>query len=134
MWWRFKELLGVISIGSEEIIRQKGIFWIICLTVPLLCWICVLKHFASSYLAGLGTPLFSVRYITFFSIKKKNVTFFCILFSKNVTFFCKERKRTERTLCSFAKNGKERENVQFFCKKTREWSILFLYIYRNIYR
>ena len=53
--------------------------------------------------AGLGTPFFSVWY---------------------VPFFCNERKRTERTLSSFAKNGKERENVPFF----------FLYIYRNIYR
>ena len=47
-------------------------------------------------------------------------------------FFCKERKRTQR---SSAKNGKERENVSFFCKRTRERSVLFsIYIYRYIYR
>ena len=41
---------------------------------------------------------------------------------KNAMFFCKERKRTQR---SSAKNGKERENVSFFCKRTRERSVLF---------
>ena len=51
---------------------------------------------------------------------------------KNAMFFCKERKRTQR---SSAKNGKERENVSFFCKRTRERSVLFsIYIYRYIYR
>ena len=33
--------------------------------------------------------------------------------------------KVERTLCSFAKNGKERKNVLFFCKRTRERSVLF---------
>ena len=42
--------------------------------------------------------------------------------AKNATFFCKEWKRTQH---SFAKNVKERENVLFFCKRTRERSVLF---------
>ena len=108
---------------------------------------------------GLGTPFFSVRYITFFSILKKECS---VLFHsfleflatyetqknpKNTMFFCKERKRTQRTECSFAKNIKELKNVSFFCKRTRKCSVLFsiyikkyiyiyiyIYVYINIYR
>ena len=32
----------------------------------------------------------------------------------NAAFFYKERKRTQRTQCSFIKNAKEREIVAFF--------------------
>ena len=93
-------------------------------------WIC-LQWKGGNY-SGLGTPFFSVRYITFFSILKKECS---VLFHsfleflatyetqknpKNTTFFCKERKRTQRTECSFAKNIKERKNVSFFCKRTPE--------------
>ena len=86
--------------------------------------------------SGLGTPFFSVRYVTFFSVikKERSVLFrFCsrvfgdlwdpkehkernILLqrteknAKNATFFCKERKRTQRT----EKNAK---NGTFFCKE-----------------
>ena len=63
---------------------------------------------------GLGTRSFPFRAKSFFSVLFENVTFFSVLFGrkkngKNVTFFLKERKRTERTLRSFWKNGKERK-------------------------
>ena len=48
----------------------------------------------------------------------------------------KEQKRMQRTQRSFAKNAKELENVLFFCKRTRERSVLFsiyIYIYMPIY-
>ena len=86
--------------------------------------------------AGLGTPIGMLRSFLFFK-KKRSVLFhsfpffsrvFCLLATyetqknaKNATFFCKERNRTQH---SFAKNGKECENVPFF----------FQHIYRNIYR
>ena len=57
--------------------------------------------------------------------------------AKNATFFCKERKRTQRTQRSFAKNVKECENVSFFSKRTRERFVLFsIYIetYIDIYK
>ena len=56
---------------------------------------------------------------------QKNAAFFSVLFlrteknAKSATFFCKERKRTQRTFCSFAKNVKERKNVSFFAKEGR---------------
>ena len=74
-------------------------------------------------LAGLGTAFFSVWYVLFFSVLLKERSalfrsFFEFLATyetqKNVLFFCKERKGTQS---SFVKNGKERENVSFFCKR-----------------
>ena len=62
---------------------------------------------------GLGTPFFSVQYVTFFSVQKREryVLFLSFLEflatyetqknAKNVTFFLKERKRTQRTFRSF---------------------------------
>ena len=69
----------------------------------------------------------AVRYVLFLSKKRMFHSFLFVEFlatyetQKNVPFFCIELKRTQRTLRSFAKNGK---NVLFF----------FLDIYRNIYR
>ena len=37
--------------------------------------------------------------------------------AKNVPFFHKERKRMQKTFCSFIKNGKERKNVALFWKE-----------------
>ena len=60
--------------------------------------------------AGLGTPFFSVWYVTFFSFLKKehSVLFRSFLeflatyeTQKNVTFFYKERKKMQKTFCSF---------------------------------
>ena len=131
------------------------IIWTVWIQYCFYAEICILGFWDSvaavQFLSGMGTPFFSVRYVTFFSVLKKerynlfrsfleflatyetqnNVMFFFVLFKrtekngKNVTFFCKERKRTERTLRSFAKNRKKRENVPFFCKRMREHSILF---------
>ena len=94
---------------------------------------CLLNHFNP----GLGTTFFPIQNVPFFPALIKNVLFFPVLFfeflatyetQKNVPFFpffSKERKRTQRTERSFAKNGKECENVSFFCKRTRERSLLF---------
>ena len=98
--------------------------------------------------SGLGTPFFSVRYVTFFSVlKKERSVLFCSFLEFLATYDTqknaknsterkerKERKRTQRTQHSFAKNGKELENVSFFCKRTRERSVPFFYIYIDIYR
>ena len=65
---------------------------------------------------------------------QKNGTFFPVLFKrteknlKNVPFFYKERERTQRSFCTFLKNGKERENVLFFCKRTQNVPFFFQYI------
>ena len=62
---------------------------------------------------------------------------------KNATFFCKQRKRTQRTQHSLAKNVKERknisffckraQNVPFFCKRAQKVPFFFQYMYIDIY-
>ena len=76
----------------------------------------------------------SERYCTFFSVLKREryglFRYFLKILAtyetqKNGPFFLKEWKRTRRTFRSFQKNGKECENVPFFCKRTGEGSVLF---------
>ena len=65
-----------------------------------------------SFTLGLGTPFFSVRYVAFFSILKKerSILFHSFLeflatyeTQKNVPFFCKERKRTRERSVLFSR-------------------------------
>ena len=58
---------------------------------------------------GLGTPFFSIRYVTFFSVLKKNVPFFSVLFSSFWRFFR-----------SFVKNGKERKERFILLQRTEK--------------
>ena len=90
--------------------------------------------FYIGFLQGWAPRSFPFGTFHSFLFFKRNVPFFSILFfeflatyetqknAKNAAFFCKEWKRTQRP---FAKNGKEHENVLFFCKRTRERSVLF---------
>ena len=73
--------------------------------------------------AGLGTPFFSVLfcavcYVLFRSKKECSVLFFSFLeFLAIFPFFSKERKRMQRTLHSFEKNGKERKECSVLLRK-----------------
>ena len=96
------------------------------------------KNLHIGMIARLGTPFFSGRYVTFFSVLKKecsvlfrsfleflatyetqkNVTFFSVLFS---SFWRLMRpKRTQRTLRSFAKNRKERKDHSVLLQRTEK--------------
>ena len=84
----------------------------------------------------------SVRYVLLRSKKRtlRSFPFFSRVFGD--LWDPKERyvllQRTERTLRSFANNGKERENVPFFCKKKgrtlRSFFEIYIEIYIDIYR
>ena len=96
------------EIWEKKFLGTNGLkttFWVFKSSSSL-----ILKVLQTHLKSGLGTLFFSVRYITFFSFLKKerSLLFRCFLeflatyeTQKNVPFFSKERKRTQRTFCSF---------------------------------
>ena len=66
--------------------------------------------------AGLGTPFFSVRYVTFFSILKKERS---VLFRSFLEFLATYETQ---------KNAKNAKNAPFFCKEWKRMFHSFFYI------
>ena len=68
-------------------------------------------------LAGLGTPFFSVRYVTFFSVLKKERS---VLFRSFLEFLVTYETQKNVLFRSFLKNGKERKELNVLLQRTEK--------------